>query len=364
LSIPSKFVISKLNPEVSSYCLNNKISLEPDYDCLIAFLNNEKKKKNSLFKDYFKTLPQDFSTFPVNFNHEEKELLKNSFLFKRLKKFEKDVNKTYKSLKNSGQDLKYPEFLSIYLLIQSRSFGLDTPEKTIDALVPFADMFNTSLNPKPCFWYFDDENNFKAQATRIIQKGEEINIRYNEGYNTDFLLYYGFTIGDNNNGHIYDFEVKIKENNLDLNQKEENETSFLIDLNINPSLKHLNIQRFRKKYYLLNELNEQINQNSKILSCQTEDVEIFKILKKEILQNLEKYPSEPLNIQEKFVKSINQINIQRVLEEEKKVLQRNLSYLNILIESFETKNFEELYENFEIKNYYDIEYLNSCKKLI
>lgn len=333
---------------------------------MIAFILNEKKKNNSLFNNYFKTLPNNFSTFPINYNKEEKELLKESFFFKRLIKFEKDVNKTFKSLRKTELNLNYSEFLPIYLLIQSRSFGLDTAEKTIDALVPFADMFNTSLNPKPCFWYFDDENNFIAQSTRAISKGEEINIRYNEGYNTDYLLYYGFTIGNNQNGHIYDFEIKLNTNYSDIYLSEENKSIYFTDLNIIPSLKYLNIQKFRKFYENSNGLlDEKLNyySNSQFISCHINDVEMFKLIKREILQSLKKYPSDIFDFHEKSSNSTNIVNIKRILDEEKKVLVKNLTYFDKLIESFEKKDFESLYEKFEIKSYYDTEYLNSCKKM-
>ncbi len=332
---------------------------------MIAFILNEKKKNNSLFNNYFKTLPHNFSTFPINYNQEEKELLKESFLFKRLIKFEKDVNKTFKSLIKTGLNLNYSEFLPIYLLIQSRSFGLDTAEKTIDALVPFADMFNTSLNPKPCFWYFDDENNFIAQSTRAISKGEEINIRYNEGYNTDYLLYYGFTIDNNQNGHIYDFEIKLKTNYSDIYLSEENKSIYFTDLNFIPSLKYLNIRKFRKFYENFDELDEKLNyySNSQFISCQINDVEMFKLIKREISQSLKKYPTDIFDFHENFSNSTNIVNIKRILDEEKKVLVKNLTYFDKLIESFEKKDFESLYQKFEIKSYYDTEYLNSCKKM-
>jgi hypothetical protein len=375
--IPSKFVISKLNENVLSYCKNKGINLDSDYDCLIAFLNMEKKKENSFFQDYFKTLPTDFSSFPINYNSEERYFLKNSLFLKRLIKFEKEVEQVFKSITDSGVEINLEDFLQIYLLIQSRSFGLDTPEKTIDALVPFADMFNTSLNPKPCFWYFDDDNNFNAQAVKNILRGEEINITYNEGHNTDFLLYYGFTIQDNPYGHIYDFEINLEKNlvnkeeieNFDSNSNE----IFKIELDIKPSLKYFNLNKFRNKInisqYFLNNLEISLNDNfnkdesnvRNIYALHSEDLKIFKIIKNEIFNNLKNYscPYENINNnnENNYEENFNLINIKRVLIEEKRVLEINLEYIRKIIEAIEKENFE----NLDISNYYDIEYFNKLK---
>ncbi len=313
------------------YCNSKNISIhEYDYDCLISYLKNENLKlDNSHLRNYFSCLPEDFSSYPINFNQEERKLLIGTSFYKKLENFEKEVNETYQRLKLLDYNIlndSYENFFKYYLLIASRSFGLDLPEYTIDALVPYADMFNTDLKEKPVFWYFDDDKNFVIEASRNINSLEEIKISYNDGHNSDYLLYYGFTIDDNPNGKISDFELFYEGQ------------AQLINLYTKPSIKNLNIENMRKSFQ---KLPHNINEEIKIIST---ILQIVKESRDKLLMSIDE--------NQIFIKinsddeSVNFKNIRNVLKEEILVHEKNLLFLEILLNLLESSQIAKL-NNFD-----------------
>ncbi len=282
-----------------------------------------------------------------------------------MENFEKEVNETYQRLKLVDYSIlndSHENFLKYYLLIASRSFGLDLSEYTIDALVPYADMFNTDLKEKPVFWYFDDDKNFVIEASRNINPLEEIKISYNDGHNSDYLLYYGFTIDDNPNGKISNFEIDY-----------EGQTQ-LINLDTKPSIKNLNLETMRQSFQ---KIPHNINEEVKIIST---ILQVVKESRDKLLMSIDdnKIFMKVNNDNE----SVNLKNIRNVLKEEILVHEKNLVFLEILLNLLKSshiakinkfdKNKKAFDYNCDIfSNYFkfcscldsNIEYLEQIKKI-
>jgi hypothetical protein len=233
---------------------------------------------------------------------------------KRLENFENQVQQTFERLKLLDKNIlndSYENFLKLYLLISSRSFGLDLPEKTIDALVPYADMFNTDLTAKPVYWYFDDENNFIVESLRDINPFEELKIRYSDGHNTDYLLYYGFTIDNNQNGKIYDFEI-INEGVI-----------HFLNLNAKPSIKTLNLEKMRKNYQ---KQPRNLVEEIKIIS------NIVKMVKESRESLMNSIRQNDISLEyDRQGETLNFKNIKNVIKEEIYVYEQNLVFLEIIL---------------------------------
>jgi len=280
MKIPSNLILSKFNPVILEFCKEHKIQLDSDYDCLLSFLLYQQSIKETstnefsltIPKEYLESLPVDFSTFPLNYNEYELELLRETFLYKRIHQQKEEFEKLYKNICDhfseniilSKYKIDKEKFRNFYLVLSSRSFGLDTEDGTFNALVPYGDMFNTSINPneRSCFWYFDEDKNFQVEAARDIQIKDEIFIRYGDGYNSEFLLYYGFTVEKNYHGKIENFEIKDDSGNKIC--------EFFIKTN--PSIKDYNLENI--KIYLKNKFQDH--------DMYYDDLYVFELIKKNL----------------------------------------------------------------------------------
>jgi hypothetical protein len=264
LKVPSSEIISLKNEKVLEFCKARNLNLNNELECLTAYLLYEYNYQNSELKFYFESIPADFSNFPIFYKTDLRNLLQTSFFLKNLKKIEDEIN----DLKNSPEleSYKSDEILKMYIVLMSRAFGIDMEDKTYYALVPIGDMFNTSIGEKNVNWYFDQNFNLIVESKRCIEKDEEIIINYNEGYNSHFLLYYGFTVPNNNNiADIEDFEIPINDNKI------------LIKLTSPPSVYRYNLNEIRKLKNLLE------NKDS--------DIICLKLIKERIIETMRSYPT-------------------------------------------------------------------------
>ena len=345
--VPSDLILSKFHPKISQFCLENKIPSGTDYDCLISFLlfeeiknGSEEKLSLSILKNYFESLPKYFSEFPLNYSNDEIRLLKNTFFSKRLEKFkieyEENFEKISEHFSRLNLNLDKEKFMKFYLILCSRSFGLDTEEGTFDSLVPFGDMFNTSVNDheRSSFWYFDDDKNFYVEAGRDIIPNEEIFIRYNDGYNSDFLLYYGFTLKKNKNGKIENFVIKDEFGNV------------ICDVRLklpNPSIRDF-----------------KLNLMKKIMKEKIDDIDLLELIK-ENLNRVNKFYDDHLIYDETDfgnISKINMENIKRIIEEEHMVIRENLIFIDRIIQIMKNKGGGFINDNL---SYYDVEFLQNYK---
>ena len=348
MKVPSELILSKFHPKIFQFCLENKISTDTDYDCLLSFLLFEEIKKDSnkrlslsILKNYFDSLPKDFSEFPLNYSEDELFCLKNTYFSKRIEKFKIEFEKNFEKISEhfSRMNLKLnrEKFLKFYLILCSRSFGLDTEEGTFDSLVPFGDMFNTSVNDyeRSSFWYFDDDKNFHVEAGRDITPNEEIFIRYNDGYNSDFLLYYGFTLKENKNGKIENFVINDDLGNI------------LCEVRLKypkPSIRD----------FKLDSLRDKLNSNSH------DDVDLLQLVK-ENLYKANKFYDDHWKYDEKHVTKISHINMENIkgiIQEEHMVIRENLKFIDKMIQIMQ--NIEGV-NDMEDLSYYDVDFLQNYK---
>jgi len=190
MKIPSDLILSKFHPKISKFCSDNKINTDTYYDCLLLFLLYEDMirekfltKENSsieILNEYFNSFPKDFPSFPLNYDEHELGILKPTFFYKRIERFKIEFEKSYEKiaeyLSKLNLSLDKEKFMIHYLILSSRSFGLDTEDGTFDSLVPYGDMFNTSIHDteRSSFWYFDVDKNFHVESGLDITTGEEI----------------------------------------------------------------------------------------------------------------------------------------------------------------------------------------------
>jgi hypothetical protein len=323
------------------------------------------KKDKSRFSPYLEILPTSFPTLPYNYTPEEREICKKSFFFKKLLQNEKDMNETYKRLKQSKIKISFNEFYTLYLTAWSRFFDIYTHEGMKVTMVPFADMLNTSIGPKPCYYYFDENNNFIIKALRKIKKGEELFLRYAEGHNTQLLLGFGFTVKNNPKGYIDNFEVSLGKKLLEGEekiQKIQKKEKIKIALNITPNLSGMKILKFRGFLEKNSPSKNEDNLNLANPTCKLIDLKIFTIISNHIKEALNNYQDSKINplVFEKF-DDINQKNIYRALYEEKRVLENNLFYISNFVEAMETNSFYKLETIIDLNYEYDFQYFNDCR---
>jgi hypothetical protein len=360
MKIPSNLILSKFNPVILDFCKDHKIQLDSDYDCLLSFLIYQlsitETTTNGLsliiLKEYLESLPEDFSTFPLNYNEYELELIRETFLSKRIEQQKEEIEQLHKNICDhfsqnsilSNCKIDKEKFKNFYLVLSSRSFGLDTEEGTFNALVPYGDMFNTSINPneRSCFWYFDDDKNFLVEAARDIPVNDEIFIRYGDGYNSEFLLYYGFTVDKNFNGKIENFEIKDNLGNIICE----------ISIKSNPTIRDYNLENI--KFNLANKFQG--------YDVNYDDLYVFELLKKNLNYAHKIFEKDRYFIYEKYKDKINQfnlINIKRIYEEEKIVIEKNLDFIQKVLDVLNlNSNLNESFLKDQKLSYFDIEYFH------
>lgn len=245
MQISSENVYSVKNKKIAEMCKANNVKPD-DFNSLLFFLLNNEIPYNEYTLDFFKGYPLFWK---------DKEILKNSIFQRNLNKLKNEIKELYKNFQNHP----YDRFLTMYMMIMSRSFSLDIDDKSFYAMAPIADMFNTNLETN-CYWFFDEEYNLYINAGRDIDIDEELLINYNEGYNSYYLLYYGFTLGRMGKiADIEDFEIKI------------NDKAFYLTLKSPPSLKKFKLEEICKETRL-------------------SDREVLKVIRKQLNDFVSKYP--------------------------------------------------------------------------
>jgi histone-lysine N-methyltransferase SETD3 len=154
----------------------------------------------SPFHLYLKTLPQDFSHFPLNYPEELLKELKGTCFLEQIEHKKLDMKKDYLNIvavEESFERFGLQKFCEARLLVSSRVFGIVMEGQKTDALVPMADMLNHRV-PKQTSWFFCDRNNgFVIQSLRDIPSGHEVFDSYGQKCNSRFLLHYGFVLPNN-----------------------------------------------------------------------------------------------------------------------------------------------------------------------
>jgi len=204
MEIPEKYILelSKIkNPKILEK-LNNTNSYVAFY-LLLESLNKE-----SYWKVYLDSLPEDLNEYIYYYDKDKLSQLKNTTIMCsktynfiiHMKNIKKDCMVLYKTLKN--HKMEYDDFFKLFLkfriYICSRIFSYDKNNNDNEnGIVPYADLLNHSQNPNTKWYYDNIKDVFVVEATKNIKKNTEIYDSYGSKTNMQLLMYYGFTIKNN-----------------------------------------------------------------------------------------------------------------------------------------------------------------------
>lgn len=280
LKIPREYIIqySKINkndiPSMSEKLYNS--------NSLIAmYLLIKSLKETTHWKPYLDTLPEKLDEYIYYYDQKKLDSLKNTSIQckgvynfnQHMKNIIFDSKIIYKWLikKNILPEKykSYPDFFKLFLrfriLVCSRIFGYMRSGKEETGMVPYADLFNHSHDPNT-YWYYDDKmKSFIVLATKDIKKNTEIYDSYGEKTNIELMMYYGFTIKDNEHSKLH-FVYKD-----DLIELDRDSTIESIDRRKDIIMKLKNILKHHKSVIK----SKKITDNN-ILNIYTDEINIIK----------------------------------------------------------------------------------------
>ncbi len=167
--IPSKLLIDSEKISIES---EKKFIQDDNTLKIVYFLIKESKKSKSFFEPYLNfILNLDYSNFPVFWENDDFEELKNKDLEERILSFKNEINVEENNLRNFS-DLKDFEpivFKKFYSFCISRQFNIQN-KRTL--LVPFADLLNHNVNVDVKYEIFDSEN-FVMKFTSEFDNNEK-----------------------------------------------------------------------------------------------------------------------------------------------------------------------------------------------
>ena len=231
LAIPQKYIFDY--SEIKFKKMKNLLNKNSHH---ILNLYIEMNKKDSFYQPFFNTLPQNMNNFVDFYSEDDLKLLEHTSLSceneyshrEKIIDMKKDSKIMYKYLKENNKlnekHNKYSKFYREYLrlknLVDSRIFSYDKNKKEAITIVPYADLFNHSLDENTYWCFNDDKNQFEMSATKDIPKNTQIYDSYGEKSNLKLLFYYGFTIPNNpfsvvcidkpNSDDTYEYTIKSK----------------------------------------------------------------------------------------------------------------------------------------------------------
>lgn len=145
------------------------------------FLMEERRNTESKWASYLETMPYDWSQFTSLYSDEELLMLDGSFFLRNVVEFKKAMNREYETIVRkikSFSDFSYEEFIETFLLINSRAMSINIHSESvrIQALVPYADLVNHSLDNNVDWDYSEASEmlGFVMTATKDIAQGEEL----------------------------------------------------------------------------------------------------------------------------------------------------------------------------------------------
>jgi len=230
MEIPKKFILELT--DIDDKNITKKLNNTNSYFAIHLLLESFKKKSHWMI--YINSLPSNLDEYMFYYDEEKIAQLKNTSImcngthnfliqFNNIKEDSKILYKWVIKKKLLNKELlNYEDFFKLFLKFRiyvcSRIFSYNKDNIEENGMVPYADLLNHSIEPNTT-WYYDNlKNVFVVEATKNINKNEEIYDTYGSKTNMQLLMYYGFTIKNN----------KLSE--LNLNHKK---TLFTIGYNSN-----------------------------------------------------------------------------------------------------------------------------------
>lgn len=275
IKIKSKFLI-EYNKIYKKYPIED---IEEKNSLVAYFLVIENNKKDSFWKEYINSLPENLDEFLYYWDDKKINLLKNTSMttedfyslddhleclisdYEIINSYNKENN-----ILNINDDDFFNEYIRMRILVGSRIFGYKKDNEDESGIVPYVDMINHSVKSNTTWYYDDEKKSFILEAIKNIPKGEEIVDDYGDKNNIDFLLYYGFTLKDNENPIL---RIKLKKEKIEFNKTNYHE--IINNNNKDELLKNLiKISKNHKKNI---DKNKNIDQN--IINIYNDEIEII-----------------------------------------------------------------------------------------
>ena len=184
---------------------------------MTAFVMQEKRNPFSQRYDWFQTLDFDRSTHLINLESDDLEWFKGSQIKQTAVQLKNQLQKEYNAFESV-----YPGFKKLYskkdffdTWVDLKSKGFDAPiiEQGYDqrVLVPFLDQINfgTEENVKWSYENKDGVRGFSIRATKLIKRGEELLLKYDEMHNRDLMMNHGFVDAQNETHLPIHFNVNV-----------------------------------------------------------------------------------------------------------------------------------------------------------
>lgn len=165
---------------------------------LFYMLQEYLKGDSSFFKPYLNILPENISHFPLFWDKTYMSYLENTdipvLVGERLERFSHDFELAKSKSATFSRDCSKEIFLWLRCIIGSRNFGLNINGTNRSVMAPLGDMLNHSSNCD-VGWGFDNTDKvYYMNSNRSISKNSEIFDSYGSKDNSQYFLYYGFTL--------------------------------------------------------------------------------------------------------------------------------------------------------------------------
>jgi hypothetical protein len=163
----------------------------------MIFILNEKRNKDSVFKNWLNIIPKTFDEHPFLFKEEDLQILNNTIALDQIRWNNIQMLKWIRYLKKRLDfEVIDSELMVLVLDVSTRIFA--EGKNNTFTMSPYADLFNTHKNDKINIdWVFDKSGDQKITANRDIKNGEEFFDSYDPLWsNTGFLLNWGMTLDE------------------------------------------------------------------------------------------------------------------------------------------------------------------------
>ena len=181
------------------------------------------KLKSETFNSYLNMLPKNFQEFPIFFSAKELEKLKGSLVHGMIVQRLSGLKDEYKSFLSKFPETEHSleQFIWARLVVISRVYTFQMGNgKIIEAMVPFADMFNHSRKPNTEWEFNINRDEFVMASCRGISKGDELTDSYGTKCCSRFFLNYGFVLDGNQEYNQTSIFIDLKDFSLNDQKKE------------------------------------------------------------------------------------------------------------------------------------------------
>ena len=293
------------------------ISLNLDY----ALSHKKKSKLYKLYKPYIQTFENNFDYYPLLYGDDELSLIRPTnfgakvfnakiSIFDEIEYIQK--NYSYDSLIND-------EYIKYRIMSVSKCYHF----MGTSAIIPFADFFPLEMNQNlyNVFWTFDNNTNtFLIKSNKIIKNGEILFMKCLNIPNSRLLMYYGLTF--ENNEYIDPFLLKYLHNKLKKEIK-------IKDYILNPEIDDFDLA---KQSFIGDTMDTYRNLGSYFDLPNNDDTGYILMLKnlKYYLEDYNKVSDS--DYYKKIILDTNRINIKRIVDLEKFLLQNRIRLLQEIVD--------------------------------